>query len=96
MQNQQNVITQLHQLEAGQILNPLAELKKEIESLKQALLYKQPTEFLSRKQVAELLQTNTQTIINWTNQGVLKVYGIVGKRYYKRHEVEQALVELKN
>ncbi len=95
MQNQQNVITQLHQLEAGQILNPLAELKREIESLKQALLTKQPTEFLSRKQVAELLQTNTQTIINWTNQGALKAYGIVGKRYYKRHEVEQALIELK-
>ena len=28
MQNQQNVITQLHQLEAGQILNPLEEVKK--------------------------------------------------------------------
>ncbi|WP_111308566.1 helix-turn-helix domain-containing protein [Confluentibacter sediminis] len=90
----QNVITQLHQLKAQQILSPLAELKKEVESLKQLLLAKQPIEFMSRKELAELLDTNSQTISNWTREGKLKMYGIGARRYYKRNEVEQALIEL--
>jgi len=94
--SKKNVITQLHSLEAQQILNPLLELKIEIEQLKEVLLSKQSTEFLSRKDVAILLDTNSQTVNNWTKGGRLKIYGIGGRRYYKRNEVEQALVELKN
>ncbi|MCK0179693.1 helix-turn-helix domain-containing protein [Flavobacteriaceae bacterium S0862] len=89
-----NKITQLHGLEPQDLLTPLDCLRKQLEELKRTLSDKSPAELLSRKEVALLLKTNPQTINNWTNEGKLKLYGLGGRRYYKRNEVEQALIEL--
>ena len=56
---------------------------------------KTPTEYLTRKQVAKMLDINLTTLYNWTNKGVLISYGIQGRVYYKRDEVERAFIELK-
>ena len=56
---------------------------------------KTPTEYLTRKQVAKMLDINLTTLNNWTNRGVLTSYGIQGRVYYKRDEVERAFIELK-
>ncbi|WP_431156743.1 helix-turn-helix domain-containing protein [Winogradskyella poriferorum] len=89
-----NIITQLHSLKPDDLLKPLELLKREIEELKQSLNQTKPTEYLSRKEVALLLKTNPQTVSNWTKEGKLKIYGLGGRRYYIRREVEQALIEL--
>ena len=56
---------------------------------------KTPTEYLTRKQVATMLDINLTTLNNWTNKGVLISYGNQGRVYYKRDEVERAFIELK-
>ena len=56
---------------------------------------KTPTEYLTRKQVAKMLDINLTTLNNWTNRGTLTSYGIQGRVYYKRDEVERAFIELK-
>lgn len=56
---------------------------------------KTPTQYLTRKQVAKMLDINLTTLNNWTNKGVLISYGIQGRVYYKRDEVERALIKLK-
>lgn len=56
---------------------------------------KTPTEYLTRKQVAKMLDINLTTLNNWTNKGVLISYGIQGRVYYKRDEVDRAFIELK-
>ena len=56
---------------------------------------KTPTQYLTRKQVAKMLDINLTTLNNWTNRGVLTSYGIQGRVYYKRDEVERALIKLK-
>ena len=56
---------------------------------------KTPTQYLTRKQVAKMLDINLTTLNNWTNKGVLISYGIQGRVYYKRDEVERAFIELK-
>lgn len=56
---------------------------------------KTPTQYLTRKQVAKMLDINLTTLNNWTNRGVLTSYGIQGRVYYKRDEVERAFIELK-
>ena len=56
---------------------------------------KTPTAYLTRKQVAKMLDINLTTLNNWTNKGVLISYGIQGRVYYKRDEVERAFIELK-
>jgi hypothetical protein len=55
---------------------------------------KTPTEYLTRKQVAKMLDINLTTLNNWTNKGVLISYGIQGRVYYKRDEVEKAIIKL--
>jgi len=65
--------------------------KSEIESIKLEFQPKQPTEFLTRNQVKDLLDVDLSTVHNWTKRGKLQAYGIAGRVYYKRSEVEQAL-----
>lgn len=55
---------------------------------------KQPTEYLTRNQVKEMLDVDMSTVHNWTKRGKLKAYGIGNRIYYKRSEIEQAIVPL--
>ena len=89
-----NVITQLHNIGANQILNPLEEIKKQIENLKNHFQPTEPTEFLTRKEVAKMFNITLSTLHSWTKKSFLKSYGIVGRVYYKRKEVEQVLIPL--
>jgi hypothetical protein len=66
-------------------------VKSELEKLKSEFQPKQPTEFLTRNQVKELLDVDLSTVHNWTKKGKLQAYGIAGRVYYKRSEIEQAL-----
>ncbi len=46
------------------------------------------TEWLTRGQVAELLQVSNSTVRRWTDQGRLPAYRFAGVVRYKREEVE--------
>lgn len=50
--------------------------------------------YLTRKEVGDLFKVSLVTIHSWTNKGLLKSYRIGNKVRYKRHEIEQALVEI--
>ncbi|OFX58613.1 MAG: DNA-binding protein [Bacteroidetes bacterium GWB2_41_8] len=68
--------------------------KNEIDNLKSDFQPKQPTEYLTRNQVKEMLGVDLSTIHNWTKRGKLKAYGLGNRVYYKRNEIEQAIVPL--
>ena len=56
---------------------------------------KEPTVYLTRKEVVKMLNINMSTLHHWTKQGKLKAYGIGARIYYKRHEVDKALKTFK-
>ena len=56
---------------------------------------KQPAIYLTRNEVAKMLQINLSTVHNWSKKGILKANSIQGRIYFKREEVESAIVELK-
>lgn len=70
-------------------------VNSKLEELKKEFQPKKPTEYLTRQEVADLLQINLTTLWNYTRKGTLKAYGIGSRVYYKRAEVESAIVELK-
>lgn len=74
--------------------NLFTRLKSEIETLKAEFQPKEPTEFLTRDQVRKLFNVDLSTVHNWTKKGKLKAYGIAGRVYYKRSEVELAIKPL--
>jgi excisionase family DNA binding protein len=67
------------------IRNDLKELKDKFEP-------KTPIEYLTRNEVAKMLKCDLSTIHNWTVKGKLKKYCLGNRTYYKRAEVESALV----
>lgn len=87
-----NEATVFYGLNPEEIKSLFLEIKSELKELKGNLEPKKPTEYLTRKEVSLLLKCNLSTIHNWTKKGTLIPYGIDGRVYYKRNEVESAIV----
>ena len=69
-------------------------VRQQLEELKKQYQPKEPEEYLSRAEVAQLLKVDISTVHNWGKAGKLKRHGLGNRVYYKRSEVEQAIVEL--
>lgn len=78
--------------------NQLHDLKKIMVDMQSTIQTPPPTEqtkYLTREDVAKLLQINVSSVFNWTKKGTLKSYQLEGRVYYKLAEIESAMVELK-
>jgi hypothetical protein len=56
----------------------------------------EPTVYLTRQEVAKFLSVDLSTVHNITVKGILQKYQISGRVLYKRAEVENAIVKIKN
>jgi len=89
--------TLLHNISSEEFFNKLNELKKEllekipitqqVESVKE--------ELMTPKEVAMHFKRHKDTIENWTKKGYLIKHGVGAMVYYKRSEVESAIIRLK-
>ena len=70
-------------------------IKTQLDDVKKHLQPKEPNRYLTRQDVANMLQIDLSSVWNWTNKGILKPHQISGRVYYKLDEVENAIVELK-
>ena len=86
--------TLIHHITAEQLVKLFADLQNQINDLKQYYEPKQPTEYLTRKEVAELLKCDLSTLWLWSKKGKLIPYGIGNRTYYKRNEVELAIIKI--
>jgi DNA-directed RNA polymerase specialized sigma24 family protein len=88
-------VIQLIQISPEEFQEAIASrIKSELDALRKDFQPREPEEFLSRQQVADMLDINLGTLHNWTKRGKLKAYGIAGRVYYKRAEVASALTPL--
>ncbi len=69
-------------------------VKTHLDDLKKNFQPKEPTEYLTRQETADLLKVDLSTIHNYTKQGKLQSFGIGSRVYYKRVGVENAIVQL--
>ncbi|MFD2915839.1 helix-turn-helix domain-containing protein [Psychroserpens luteus] len=56
--------------------------------------FQDPESLMTRKETAEYLKIDLSTLWSWTKKGKIKCYGISNRRYYKRSDIEKALVLL--
>lgn len=79
------------------------QLKKEIiEGLKKSLLpelykelqHEEATIYLTRQEVATMLKINISTVDLWRKNSILSDYAIGNRIYFKRKEVEEALIKI--
>jgi len=72
----------------------LKRIEKQLSHLQKSFIPKQPNEYLTRTDVSELLSIHITTVHNLTKRGILTSYGIGKRIYYKRSEVEEAIVKI--
>jgi hypothetical protein len=91
----QTILTQTSPRELSELITE--GVKKQIETLRDALLAKDADdELLTREQACQFLQIDPSTLWAWQNRGRVTAYGISGnRRYYKRSELMEALKPLK-
>jgi excisionase family DNA binding protein len=70
-------------------------VKTQLDDLKSHFQPKIPTEYLTRAEVKELLKVDLSTVHNWTKRGKLQAYGVGGRIYYKRSEIDSSIIPLK-
>lgn len=70
----------------------LLDIKHSSKEIEQNFEPKNPTELLSRSEVSILLKCNLGTIHNYCKSGKLIPYGIGNRVYFKRSDIENALV----
>ena len=70
----------------------LLEVKNSSNEIKQNFTPKEPTEYLTRAEVADMLKVDLSTLWKWQKIGKLIPYGIGNRVYFKRSDIEAALI----
>jgi len=89
-------VLQIENIEATDLLNRLDKLEGAISALSvqpQSTAPGTVTDYITRKEVARLFKVSVVTVHDWTKKGVLTAYKIGNKVFFKRGEVENALVQ---
>ena len=86
--------TMLHEMSLEQITSLFEGLQNQISELKNNFQPKEPPEYLTRAEVAKLLSVDLSTLFNWVKAGKLSPFGISGRVYFKRSDIEAALIPL--
>ena len=73
----------------------ISKLRSELAEIKLNLKPKEPTKYLGRKEVAEMLNVNISSVHNYTVKGILTAFQLGGKIYYRKVDIEAAMIELK-
>jgi excisionase family DNA binding protein len=84
--------TLIHNVTPEQITSLFEGLQNQIKELNQKFEPKQPTEYLTRNEVSELLKCDLSTLHNWVKKGKLIPFSIGNRIYFKRSDIENALV----
>jgi predicted DNA-binding transcriptional regulator AlpA len=86
--------TILNNVSAEQIKNLFKGLENQLKELKENFEPKVPSEYLTRNEVAEMLKVDLSTLWNWQKKGKLIPVGLGNRVYYKRSDIEAALITL--
>ena len=70
-------------------------IQKEFDVLKTEFRPREPEEYLTRHQLADMLHVDLSTIHNMRKRGQITAFQISGRILFKRSEIEAAIVELK-
>lgn len=70
-------------------------IKTELDDVKKHLQPKEPNRYLTRQDVAKMLDIDLSSVHNWSKKGILQPYQISGRVYYKLQEIENSIIQLK-
>jgi len=86
--------TILENVSAEEINSLFQDIQNQLAEIKQNFQPKQAPEYLTRSEVAEMLQVDLSTLWNWQKKGKLIPLGLGNRVYYLRSDIELALIPL--
>ena len=89
-------VIQIESIEANELLTRFDKLESAIKALSNQpkdTATKTEPDYITRREVAKLFKISLVTVNDWTRKGILIAYKIAKRVYYKRSEVESALVQ---
>jgi excisionase family DNA binding protein len=88
-------VTQLHNTTPEQLQAAILHgVKLQLDELRKEFQPKTPTEYLTRAEVAKMLKIDLSSVHNWGKSGKLIRHAIGNRIYFKRSEVEAAIIKL--
>ena len=69
-------------------------VKVQLENFLKHFKPKQPNEYLTRQEVAQMFNVDLSTIHNWCKSGKLNPLGLGSRVYFLRSEIEASLIPL--
>ena len=85
----------LHNITPDEFKNELIlSIKEVIQGLLLETKQEKPAEYLTRKQVSEILKVSIVTLTQWDKVGVIQPYRIGNLIRYKSNEIEEALIKI--
>jgi hypothetical protein len=69
-------------------------VKSQIQDFLKHFQPKQPNEYLTRSDVAQMFNVDLSTVHNWSKSGKLKPLGLGARVYFLRSDIEQSLQPL--
>lgn len=89
-------VLQIESLAASELIARLDKMESAITALgeKQSISSpKEETEYITRSEVSKMLKISIVTVSDWTSKGILTGYKCGKRVYFKRAELESALVK---
>ena len=71
-------------------------MEKQLDELKKTFQPKEPVEYLTKNDVRDLFSVDIGTVTNWAKRGILKPVGIGKRVYFRRSDIEKAVIDLKH
>ena len=86
------IVTQLHNCTPEELTETILKgVQNQIETLKENYQPKTPDDFLTRKQVCDLLSISYGCLHDWSNKGILHPLKVGNRTYYSRKTIEETL-----
>lgn len=86
-------ITHLHGITPQKLRAEIREdIRRELQELSKNFTAKEPTLWITRKEVSDLIGVSLVTIHNWSKEGVINPYKIGNRVRFKKTEIEKILL----
>jgi hypothetical protein len=87
-------VTQLHGTTPEQLTETILKgIQVQFDNLKKDFQPKEPDEFLTRKETAQLLKISLVCLHDWCNKKILKPYKVGNRTYFIRKEIIRQMYE---
>lgn len=88
-------VTQVHHTSKDELIhNILKGVEIKLQEFEKKFQPKEPTQWLTKKEVATILSISLVTVDDWSKKGILNPFRIGNRIRFDRKQVEQALTKI--